>query len=531
MLSCASHRKDAAGWRCTSCDAGLCPACVAERPVGRSTLEVCMRCGGVAARLREKRSVLQPFRGTLASAVSFPLTRAGFVAIAAAAVTKWVFDFFGAGGIIGGVLYAYYFQVIRHTALGHDDFPGPADFRGFFEDVVQPGRRVLTATIWVWGPGLLWLLFSGHSFLAILRGEVPPEAMRTFAILSAIGTLAVPIILIAAALDTDPKQLVNPLLVIGYPIKLGIDYALCWLFFVTCDLAAGGARDLLERFFARTHLPAQGLFLAAAGLVLAFMKFRALGLLVRARGDDLSYGMAEDYLVPVLAGARPQGQLGPTAEALAAEQYGEAAAAESSGEAADGAPATRAGGSGEVVPLPLSAFGGGSGLELDPDRAYAAPAGVAEAPGELAPQLVGDAPLDLAPESLELAPEPDQTAPQELARLWSQRRIDESIALLEQSGRDIPPLTLSAQGWLELGKACLGKARPQLAILGFRRSAEVAPQGPLAPQAWLLAARAYDEALRDRATSNRVLAELAKRYPESAEGRFAAKRLKAAARA
>ncbi len=53
----------------------------------------------------------------------------------------------------------------------------------------------------------------------------------------------------------------------------------------------------------------------------------------------------------------------------------------------------------------------------------------------------------------------------------------------------------------------------------------MAPDGALAPRNWLLAARACDELLRNRAESNRLLGELARRFPQTPEGAFALKRL------
>ena len=50
-------------------------------------------------------------------------------------------------------------------------------------------------------------------------------------------------------------------------------------------------------------------------------------------------------------------------------------------------------------------------------------------------------------------------------------------------------------------------------------------EGPLAPKALLLAARIYDEGLRDSAASEKLLRELVKRFPSTQEGTFAAKRL------
>ena len=78
---------------------------------------------------------------------------------------------------------------------------------------------------------------------------------------------------------------------------------------------------------------------------------------------------------------------------------------------------------------------------------------------------------------------------------------------------------------MKLARLALERKEPKSAAICLRRCLDAAPQGPLAPQAWLLAARVYDEHLGDRATSNRLLGELAKRFPSSKEGAFAARRL------
>jgi Tfp pilus assembly protein PilN len=114
------------------------------------------------------------------------------------------------------------------------------------------------------------------------------------------------------------------------------------------------------------------------------------------------------------------------------------------------------------------------------------------------------------------------------------RDLDGAIGVLAESGRQIPAHTLSGAAWVDLAKACLARAQAAgaeplqfaaLGVLAYRRAAEVAPNGPLAPQAFLQAARLYDEVLGDRARSDALLAELARRYPNTAEGQFAARRV------
>src|SRR3954466_252677 len=100
MLACLQHRA-AAGWRCTQCQRPLCPACAAPS----SGLVVCTYCGGLADVLRERRAVLRPFRGEIATAVRWPFQRAGVLSCAAAAVVVWLLGALGglAGPVAGGV--------------------------------------------------------------------------------------------------------------------------------------------------------------------------------------------------------------------------------------------------------------------------------------------------------------------------------------------------------------------------------------------------------------------------------------------
>jgi hypothetical protein len=78
---------------------------------------------------------------------------------------------------------------------------------------------------------------------------------------------------------------------------------------------------------------------------------------------------------------------------------------------------------------------------------------------------------------------------------------------------------------MKLTRLAIERKKPRIAAVCLRRCIDAAPHGPLAPQAWLFAARVYDEHLGDRAMSNSLLGELAKRFPLSKEGAFAAKRL------
>jgi len=145
------------------------------------------------------------------------------------------------------------------------------------------------------------------------------------------------------------------------------------------------------------------------------------------------------------------------------------------------------------------------------------------------------APAPAAPSPVSVPPE--RQAAMRLAQRMAARDPDGARLVMRAGAAEIPARTLSAQSWNELARAFVddaGKAQgesrrelAQLAILCCRRGLEVAPDGALAPRNWLLAARVCDELLRDRPESDRLLGELAQRFPQTPEGAFALKRLKA----
>jgi len=284
--------------------------------------------------------------------------------------------------------------------------------------------------------------------LAEVVPEPPPRSHLVPILLVIFGVVIAPMSLIASALKTPLWVAANPLFLAGYALKLGRDYALLVCF---CIAAAGTA--LLVRALGLAlapPLPFGKLPVNIAVLMVGFAAFRAIGLLVRARGGDLGYGDEAAHLVPVLGDEEPR---------LVIQ---------------------------EAAPV--------------------------EAP---APKR----------QAIELPPEDPA---EQFTRLLAQKDVNGCIALLEQSWQAVPGALLSAKGWLDLAKAAHQRGKGKPAAAALRRCLDIDSQGPLAPQAILFAARVYDELLRDRAASQRLLQELVKRFPSSQEGVFAGKRLAAA---
>ena len=463
FADCDTHPGRRAGWRCQSCGKALCPACTGERRAGTQMMDVCALCRGAAAPIRERRAVLQPFARLLPKALLWPFLRNGPLVLALWGLLVFVAGAIGGGGIARGLLVAYLFHITRWTSLGNEEIPGANEFRGFFEDVVASGTRLFLATIWVTAPVVLMLW----------AGETPAEPL--FIVVAAtLGLAIVPISLLASAVATPLRQILNPLVLGGYAWKLGSDYLLLLVFgafALLVQYVLTGARGALEGG------RVVGLLFSIVEMALPFAFFRALGLLLRARGDDLGYGPERDYLDPVLGQAKPEaGEVGNVAGRGNSEARAEALAGER---------------------------------------------GIARADGQTLP----------APEPIELSAAPEAVhLPVELAQRVRQGDLAGALSLLEQSPAGVPALTLSAEAWLALGQAGAEQKRFPAALVALRRAIEVAPEGQLAPRAWLLAARLYDEGLKDRGQSDKLLGELLLRFPETKEGEFAARRLAASPR-
>ena len=422
--------------------------------------------------------MLQPFLRRLPWALGWPLRGSGLVLLVAWGLLFSLATLLRAGGLVRGLLLAYCFHLTRWTALGHDDVPGAADFRGFFEDVVGPLTRFVLATVWVTAP-LVILLWGFHT----------PASPIVIAVFVLAGLALVPISFLASAIDTPLRHVINPLLLGAYAVKLGADYLGLLAF---CAVAGGlhFALSVASGYLSNNFLV--HLFVNCAQLVFPFAFFRALGLLLRARGDDLGWGRPEDYLVPVLGEhVKPE--------------------------------------AGHLVSMPGRALGLAATAALADERAVATGGGHHLDQGEVLPiEMNEPAPRRPALEPVEL-PDDEQPgasqAPLELVRRLREGNTSAALDLLERGPADIPELTLSAEGWFMLGRTGFQDKRFRPALVALRRAIDVAPEGPLSPQAWLLAARLYDEGLQDRAQSDKLLGELARRFPASAEGQFAARRL------
>jgi hypothetical protein len=305
---CTSHPERRAGWSCSACGARLCAeSCAAWRTVGQGTIEVCLLCGGPATPLRVRRAVLEPFGvQAIKDAVRWPFHREGILTAAVCAVVLWLLGLAGLlAGFFGfGIALAVCFHVTRTSAEGEDEFREAGDFLGFFEGVLGPVFRASLAAIWAYGPIVAFMIWRGRLLEGGSVAELHGANYAVALLLLAVGVFLFPMALLTGALSSPLQQILNPMVVIGYAVKLGRDYALLAGFALAISLTDSFLMAVLDQIDQRVlSLPTALEYFVL--LLPPLMLFRAMGMLVRVRGDELGYGGESGYLVPVLGKLRP----------------------------------------------------------------------------------------------------------------------------------------------------------------------------------------------------------------------------------
>src|SRR3954470_18525977 len=216
---CSDHPDRKAGWVCSACGRSLCAeSCAAWIKAGQGTMEMCLRCGASAQPIRVRRSDIEPFGiETLRDAVRWPFHREGLLTALACGIVLWAMGLAGllAGFFAFGVVLAVLFHVTTSTAKGEDEFRDAGDCGGFWESVIGPVIRASLAGVWAYGPLLAYVWVRKDL-------TITPVAV----LLLAIGAFLSPMALLTGAAGTPLHHVLNPLVVIGYPLKLGRDYAL-----------------------------------------------------------------------------------------------------------------------------------------------------------------------------------------------------------------------------------------------------------------------------------------------------------------
>jgi Tetratricopeptide repeat len=352
---CKRHPEAAAGWSCDNCQAALCPDCVTVRRALSTEYLSCGLCQGRVLPILVHRSRV-PLAAQLREAWRYPFTPSGLMVLAGLSVllacSRWLavetfllVKFLPT--VIGlGLFWGVFFHVIRSTARGDRELDVP-DYSDIFRDCVSPAVRGFVGMSLLWLPGLLYLLFikkwdtskplndllETPSFY--VTGGLPQldwsqvlwDPVLWLIVLA--GAAYLPMVLVLAAVGQNMVKMLNPLAVIGYARQFGRDFTLTM-----------GALAALTVAMPLVWLVAAGILWLGVPLLSALVAefitcfvpiimARVLGLLLYNRGDAIGYGVASDYLVPVLGDTRPRAEPPPLREFPAAMEQAPATASTS----------------------------------------------------------------------------------------------------------------------------------------------------------------------------------------------------------
>jgi len=372
---------------------------------------------------------------------------------------KWTF--FGLKGFCSalawGSFWAYIFKAIRTSATGDDEVHTP-DFSDFYNDLLVPAIRGTAGTALIWLPSLLYLLYvKDLSLFELLdfKSFDDPVLWSVFAV----SLIYVPMALLVGATGGGVLRMLNPVVVVAYILRMGIDYWIALL--VVGALTAGYlVLHLVSALVAQLPIPFLAPWLARFLLTYPpFAMANALGLLLYVRGDRVEYGLPEEYQMEILPGTQPRGDLPVTAQPV------EAAA--------------------------LQRRSGPISLE------------------QQEPSAVAKAPLDV-----------EATAAEGIGAAAGNGDWARALDLFAKAA-DLQPGSLAPNCYFGLAQEAAKKGDYRQAVRALQALMRSAPDDAIAPRGCLLLARIYSERLSDRTTAERLFRHLLQRYPTSPAAQFA----------
>ncbi len=293
---CAFHPRARARFACPKCRRTFCDLCVNTRPDGGVPRKFCRACGAECVPLHvplARPEAPAGFFAQLPGAFSYPMRGDGVVLLVAGALfysllhaAMYLARFAPIYGLVavafltifgGGYLTSYLRRILTSSAMGEDTMPDWPEITDFSSDVLLPLFQLLGTLLACFAPAIALMIF-------VARGH--PGAGWTVVAGIIFGCVYFPMAFLAVAMF-DTVTAVNPLLVVPSMLKIPLEY-LVTLGLLAAVLLVRWAGDLLLPQL--LPVPVVSVVLAnCLGLYLLTVEMRILGILCRARQDELGW--------------------------------------------------------------------------------------------------------------------------------------------------------------------------------------------------------------------------------------------------
>lgn len=308
---CGRHPIARAAWRCQGCEKNLCPKCAAKKTLPRGgEAVICAACGGLGVPLTRPRAVTKWWEMLPAfGQAMFSFT--GAMQIFAVALVLWLFDFipFFFGWLLTSFVFlSYFFRVVSAFAQGAERLPDPDDFLGL-GSILSPPLRFLAASLALWLPPLLWLIFGVG--LRTFAEEGPDVFSGPVFVLLILGGLAYfPGALITAAVSESILAVLNPLITLRMIARIPGHY-------LATAITAGaltGVHYLITGFLhamaEKVYVPLLGSFiLTLLGLPIPILTAMIMGRLIYQNGEHFGILRLGEETEPEWPNAKPEATL------------------------------------------------------------------------------------------------------------------------------------------------------------------------------------------------------------------------------
>jgi tetratricopeptide (TPR) repeat protein len=473
---CSYHPSKPALWYCSTCDEYFCSDCITRRDVGslnkKSTLNLCPKCNSIAEMLAAQ-NLVEPFWNRIPKLFAYPFDPKVVVLMVILAV---LMGMFAAPSILSilvelvllSVLVRYCFAVLKETAKGSMLPPELDDSFLSLENYIVILKFIGLYTI-VFG------LAGGASF--VLAHRLSMAVNPSIGILIYFACILVlypvfPATVIVLAVTESLLEAINPMVSLRMAFRIGTSYfSMC--FFLSLILAAPGT----AAYFLQPLIPP---FIFAFITSLAFCYYlivahHLMGYVILQHHDDIGYEvyMEEDQVSRVSAARQPRPR-------------------DSSGGLVEKVNVLIKQGRHEDAAALIQSETGGEIRDLDLAEKYY---NLLKVTGKV-PEM-----LDHARDYLGLL-------------VKAQKKDAYRTVYLECVAKD-PRFNPPTATFFKVAASLTETGNHRAALEAYNRFIQAAPDDPMVPKAYMMAAGVFHEKMMDTEKAVKTLKRLIKSYPDS----------------